>query len=582
VAETMEVLHFHLFCGLGGGARGFNRGRAELNGLRARFRCIGGVDVSPASIRDFNKLAGVPGTVLDLFDREQYIAFHGCEPPADWREATTDDIKAAAHQERPNIVFLSAPCKGFSGLLSESRSKTAKYQALNRLTLRGVWLMLEAWGDDPPELILFENVPRIATRGRALLDQIGALLRRYGYAIAENFHDCGELGGLGQSRKRFLLVARHLEKVPPFLYEPPRRALRAVGDVLGRLPMPGDIAGGPMHALPNLQWKTWVRLAFVEAGSDWRSLNKLRVVDGKLADYLLMPEYGYSDVLGVLPWQATAGTVTGGASATRGRFSVGDPRFEGREFGQFGVRPWNEASGTVTSQRSPGQGCFAVADTRATGVYGGGGKYVVTPFDSPSNTVIAQSTTGHGSFAVADPRCANYRPDAHENKLRIVAWDHVSRTVTGGKHVQSGLLSVADPRLQVQRTKGDNYLTAGHYGVVGWDQSSGAVSAAAGHDNGRWNVADPRLPEANEKLVAIIRLVDPDELLDLDGSSDSAKRERIGNAVPPGAAQAIADLMGQTLLLAWSGQSFALSSTPVWVQPVAVALSVRPAEVGRE
>jgi hypothetical protein len=33
--------------------------------------------------------------------------------------------------------------------------------------------------------------------------------------------------------------------------------------------------------------------------------------------------------------------------------------------------------------------------------------------------------------------------------------------------------------------------------------------------------------------------------------------------------------MGQTLLLAWSGQGFMLSSVPIWVQPVAVALSVR-------
>ena len=72
------------------------------------------------------------------------------------------------------------------------------------------------------ELILLENVPRIASRGRALLDRMTALLRAYGYAVAETTHDCGELGGLAQSRKRFLLLARHQQKVPPFLYEPPK------------------------------------------------------------------------------------------------------------------------------------------------------------------------------------------------------------------------------------------------------------------------------------------------------------------------------------------------------------------------
>lgn len=76
----------------------------------------------------------------------------------------------------------------------------------------------------------------------------------------------------------FLLVARHQEKVPPFLYEPGKKPLRAVSDVLGQMPLPGAQVTGPMH--PSLQWKTWARLAFVEAGSDWRSLNKRDVQDG--------------------------------------------------------------------------------------------------------------------------------------------------------------------------------------------------------------------------------------------------------------------------------------------------------------
>ncbi len=63
--------------------------------------------------------------------------------------------------------------------------------------------------------------------------------------------------------------------------------------------------------------------------------------------------------------------------------------------------------------------------------------------------------------------------------------------------------------------------------------------------------------------------------MELDGLSDSAWRERIGNAVPPDAAQAIAETMGRTLLMAWSGESFLLSAEPIWVQPIAVALSVQ-------
>lgn len=627
----VEIRHFHLFAGLGGGAKGFNRGRARVGTLQARFRCIGGIDVDPAAMRDFARLAGVPGTVLDLFDREQYRAFHNAEPPADWREATPADIQRAAGGERPHIVFLSAPCKGFSGLLSEAKSRTDKYQALNRLTLRGVWLMLEAWADDPPELIVFENVPRLATRGRALLDRITAMLRAYGYATAETTHDCGELGGLAQSRKRFLLVARHLAKVPPLLYEPAKRPLRAVGDVLGRMLLPGDLRAGPMHRVPELQWKTWVRLAFVEAGSDWRSLNRLAVEDGQLRDYLLVPAMhrgGY----GVRAWGEPSGVVAGESRPSNGAFSVADPRVAqsaGWNAGQhYGVHRMGDTTGAMTAQAWPNQGRFAVADPRvpdnefhgfrvvrwdrAAGTVTSGraapgsntqsvadprprpgplfSKYPVAGWERPARTVIGGDDTG--AYAVADPR-----PDwnRHGNNLAVGAWDEPARTViAGGKGVQGGWLSIADPRAGLDVDRGA-YLTGGHYGVVPWDGTAGAVSAAACHDNGRWSVADPRpLPASDQKLVARIvsedgtwhrpfttlelaalqSLVDPEEQLELDGLSDSAWRERIGNAVPPAAAEAIAGEMGRTLLLAWSGETFQLSASPIWVRPVAVALSV--------
>lgn len=542
--DVREIRHFHLFCGLGGGAKGFNKASPRVGNMVGKFRCIGGIDVDAPAIRDFDRLTGARGTVLDLFDRSQFVDFHGVEPPAGWREAGPAHIRAAAGGEYPHIVFLSAPCKGFSGLLAEGKSKTAKYQALNRLTVRGVWLMLEAFADEPPELIVFENVPRIANRGRHLLDQIGELLRAYGYAVAETTHDCGEIGALAQSRKRFLLVARHIEKVPPFLYEPEKKRLQSVGTVLDRMPLPGDPAGGPMHRVPKLQWKTWVRLAFVEAGSDWRSLNRLSVENGVLRDYLIVPR----------------------TLSSSGACSVGNPRFnqsarwnDGQALGVLG---WSETAGVIAGQQSPGQGAYSVADPRVDGV-------------------------------------------RHNNVFRVIAWDQHAQAVTAGGHPTPGGQAVADPRPTGIPQKGDHYLTGGHYGVTKWDEPSGAVSAAACHDNGRWSVADPRvcdsvqagnfiMPAPTDKLVGVIRaldgtwhrpfttlelaalqsLVDPEEHLELDGLSDSDWRERIGNAVPPNAAEAIAGVMGTTLLLAWSGETFVLSAAPIWVRPVAVALSV--------
>ena len=695
LTTDVTFTHWHLFCGAGGGAKGFNKGSARVGSLRARFRCLGGVDVDPAAIRDFSRFAGTPGTVLDMFDLEQYRDFHGREPEPGWRAATPEDLLRSAGFEFPDIVFLSAPCKGFSGLLPEQSSGTAKYQALNRLTLRGVWLMLEAFKEKPPKLIVFENVPRIMTRGRKLLDQIVALLRAYGYAVAETTHDCGEIGGLGQSRKRFLLVARHEETVPPFLYEPEKKRLRGVGEILEKLPLPGDPRGGPMHRVPSLQWKTWVRLAFVEAGADWRSLNKLAINDGFLRDFAIEPDTAWqAGVLGVRRWEDSSGVVAGRSSPTNGAFSVADPRPpEGSlEYQQYGVRPWDEPSGAVINVKSPGQGTFSVSDPRLEGrprfnnvyrivrwgetspaVAGPGGpagglavadprpaprddykqtKYRVTSYDEAAGTVIAASTTGNGAFAVADPRTGygpdslrnklkvvgydeaagtvtgsdrvgsgalsvadprpGYREGAHQNILAVTDWEDRAKTVTGASHVAGGALSVADPRPEAFKNGRKHFEGAGNYGVLPWEAPSKTVAASSHVDNGHWSVADPRnqqtcaetqtdlnacLPAPADRLVAVIRALDgtwhrpfttlelgalqsyfdPDEVnadLVLDGRSDSAWRERIGNLVPPDAAEAIAGVMGTTLLLAMTGQTFMLSNQPIWVQPIAIALSV--------
>ncbi|MFO6177154.1 DNA cytosine methyltransferase, partial [Pseudomonas aeruginosa] len=440
------LYHFHFCCGLGGGAKGFNRSRPRVGNVEAQWECLGGIDVDAGVLRDFAKLAGVPGTQLDLFTRDQYIRFHGKEPPAGWREATPEDIRRAAGGKRPDCVFISSPCKGASGLLSEEKAKTPRYQALNELTLRCIWLMGEAWANDPVPLIAFENVPRLATRGRHLLDQIGQLLGHYGFANAETTHDCGELGGLAQSRKRFLLVARNIEKVPAFLYEPEKKSLRAVGDILARMPLPGNIeAAGPMHRVPSLQWRTWVRLALVRAGSDWRSLNELAIEDGHLRDLVIVPEYR-SGYMGVHGWDDTAGTIAGRSGPTNGAFSVADPRYRQasnwNHGQQFGVIRWAESAPTIPGQTMPGQGTFSVADPRPNWNRHSG-NYRVIRYDQPAGTIIA-----------------------------------------GGKGVQGGQRSVADPRI-LHRDKGDNYLTGGHYGVIGFNQHSGAIAASSRYDSGR-------------------------------------------------------------------------------------------------
>ncbi|WP_061291211.1 DNA cytosine methyltransferase [Azotobacter vinelandii] len=578
IEHTRTFRHFHFCCGAGGGAAGFNDSNPRLGNVQAEWRCIGGIDVDRAALHDFHQLTGTPGTPLDLFTRDQYVRFHGAEPPAGWCEATAEDVRRAAGGETPDTVFISSPCKGATGLVAESMSLTPRYQALNELTLRCVWLMCEAWKDSPVKLIVFENVPRLASRGRHLLDQIVRLLGHFGYAVAETVHNCGEIGHLAQSRPRFLLVARHVEQVPAFLYQPQTYRLRAVGDVLGRMPLAGDLElAGPMHRVPNCQWKTWLRLALVKAGSDWRSLNDYAIdEDGYLRDYIVVPEY-HAGFLGVHGWDEPMGTVAGRSGPTNGAFSIADPRYvqsaQWHHGQQYGVLAWSETAGTITGQKSPGQ----------------------------------------GTYSIADPRPGWAR---HSNHFKVVRWDRHAGTVTGGgKGVQGGWPSIADPRPANAKHKGDAYFTNGHYGVVDWKGYTGAVSASACHDNGKWSVADVRgMPAPNDRLACVIRspdgtwhrpfttlelaalqsFFDPEDiwrpdsdgvlrqvgnLFAMHGSNDSAWRERIGNAVPRAAARAIADVMGHTLLLAEAGETFILSSLPVWVRPLAMAMSLSRREV---
>lgn len=648
-----KVTHFHVCGGLGSGAAGFNDADPSIGPVRGEMVCAGGVDVDPGRCREFKMMTGVEQACLDLFTVGMYQRFHGRLPPAGWREATPQDFRDAAHGLFPDIVFTSMPCKGFSGLLSAHRAATDKYAALNELVPRGVMLTMEAFADNPPGLFIFENVPRVASRGRPLLDLVDKVMAHYGYVGAETVHDCGELGeGLAQSRRRMLKVFRHVKKVPPFLYEPTKRRLHAVGDVLRHMPLPGDDAAGPMHRVPALQWKTWVRLAFVEAGSDWRSLNRLAIEDGQLRDYIITPQM-HAGVLGVNEWGHHVGTVTSRGLPNNGNFAVADPRFDQsakwKDGQALGVRQWGQHTGTVPGQTGPLQGAYSVADPRhhgaakhsnefaivswdrsaraVTSAHGTGQavadprpvrvgplftKYPVTGWGGSTGTVIAGDDMG--AYAVADPR----RDGPSFGKYAVTGYGAAAGTVIAGSTTGQGAFAVADPRPGIQRVKGDDYLTGGHYGVVPWSAHSGAVSASACHDNGPWSVADPRdggpaieeeaqaMPAPNDKLVcritsmdgtwhrpfttlelaALQSLIDPEEWFApdgpggrgqqfvLDGASDQRWREGIGNAVPRKAAKAIGQVMGQTILLARTGETFVLGSTPIWVRPLAVAVSV--------
>lgn len=508
----------HLFCGMGGGALGFRR---------AGFRSVGAVDCDPAAIADLEYLTGEPGTVADL-------------------GALTPEELRAISPECPDVVFTSPPCKAFSGCLPLKTSRSTKYVEMSSLALRGVWLALEAWAPRLPKLILLENVPRIQSRGQRWLEQLKALLVSYGYAVHGSSHDCGVLGGLAQHRRRYLLVARHKEQVPEWLYQPLPRRVRGVGEVLSALPVPkpDSEAGGPLHRLPRMSPLNWLRLALIPPGQDWRAL----------------PE------------------------------RVALPTRAARQNGQLGVNTWEDGSHAVIATSQPSVWWSSVADPRLQ-CQPRNGAYGVEGWQGASCTVIAAACHDNSSLSVADPRITTPK-GRREGAMGVKGWDEPSTTVIAQGIPQNGPWQVADPRLTYNPH-------AGTRAVVGWAEPTHTIIAAARSEKG-CNVADPRLPlvvgdpldlDTKRACYVVIRAEDGcwhrpmttlelaalqgfptkvrGEWLKLDGGSHKGWRGRIGNAVPPPTAEAIARQCLITLRASARGE-FLMSAAPVWVDGPAV------------
>lgn len=547
-----EITDFGLYCGIGGMALGAARCLVRMGGYVGRFRCLGGIDVNPKACRNFGRLVGVPATCMDLFDREQYIDWHGKEPPADWREAMPEDILRAAGGKYPDLVELSAPCKGLSGLLSSEKSKSKKYQALNRLTVRGVFLTLEAFQKDLPSVIFFENVPRIQTRGADLISTMRSMLESYGYAVHCGVHNAGKLYGGGQNRIRFFMIARNIAKVPKLIYKPRDLPLRSIGDVLSQLPWPGDVErGGPMHRLPQISMTTALRLACIRPGHDWRDLQ------GDLSGIKLAHDARQGAYL-VSRWSDPARTITGasGVGVSNSPQAVAQPLNgvpvdgDGKWTGQA-LRVTSEASPSPTVTSADGPSCGAVCVAQAIGRkeglganFGGApGLMGVIPYNSSSPTVSASAgvTQSNMPAAVADIQIQSDR-GRHTNHMAVNGWEDEAGTVTGATHVANGAPSVQDVRL------GHEPRGGGPWGVNDWKEPAATVigsssvrgSNATAVADARPELKSIRLPDNDNRHSSKYRVQAHDE-----PSLTVTTSDRIGSGAPAVQDMRLPDLPGR-------------------------------------
>lgn len=413
-------------------------------------------------------------------------------------------------------------CVGLSGCMSEEKAATEKYQAFNALTLRGIELMVEAWKHSPasrrkqPGLIVFENVPRITSRGKVFLDKIVALLQREGYSVHMSSHCCGELAeGLAEKRPRFLLVARHMETVPDYLRKPRKNKPLALREVLCELPPPRPDTKG-MHRLPDLSDLNKLRLACIPAGGDWRNLppevllyhcesHELEAVTGIR---WVETKGRQTGKLGVLSWEAPARTVIGNSRVCQTWAAVADPRVAWSTTGKFKDRPHHYG---VADDRQPSatiRGMQTLQNTRASlvdprlGVHvqirqgsestPRNGNYGVVEPEQPGPTIRGESQVWCSPTAIPDPRLVVRTSTSDHNKNRqnggygVDSFDEPRGTVVGEAGVQNARASVVDPRLSCAQR-------ATSYGVNSDAEPAGTVVGSHSHDNSAGSVVDPRL-----------------------------------------------------------------------------------------
>lgn len=574
------------FGGSGGGALGFLDAEVRLLGHVGRFECLGSIDFDASACRDFEYFTGAPAWCVDV------------------QAITGAQVRERYGTTAPDVVFMSPPCKGSSRLLSSEKAATAKYQAMNQLAVVWTRVMLDAWGGDPPALVLLENVPGLPARAAKMLRDLRKMLKAAGYVFHASTHDCGEIGGLAQHRQRYLLVARHPKKCPPLLYQPPKRRVRGVGEVLSTLPMPATKAAkawGDLHTMPRLSWRNWLRLALIPAGGDWRDLDG--VLQGRSRREVFRRH-------AVQEWTTPHPAVTGpGGHSVE---AVADPRVEWNN-GAYGVRDWVAPSGTVTGGAHPSKGVFSVADPRvALGCAPFAGAYGVAEWDEPSKVIVGAGNVDNRPVSVADPRIAIEGTALHENKHHVIDWDAPAKTVIGKPQPSSGGPAVADPRIGFEPIEGKRSdARPAWYGVLDWEQPARTIAGQQLVGTGAYSVADPR----DRGFVDGVRILTIDEAmaLDLDVTKpppflpvivaadgtwhrpmtplecaalqsypttlrgepvrfDGVRTliaEHVGNSVPPDAARAIADRMLVALIEADLGAfSLASGSEPVWVTPM--------------
>jgi len=435
---------FFAFGGLGGFAYGAQQSEMHLHGVRMGVEVLGGVDIDQAACDNFEMFTGVKQTCADV------------------TTMTVRDLMRAAQDQSPDVLVITAPCKGSTKLITDEKAAEPYYVALNQLAI--IFLKLAFAAGWKPAFIIFENVPNVTTRARLMIDEMKQIMGAEGYLFSDDYRNLGEDGGLGQQRTRWIMVGRLPSKVAQPLYQPPKKRIRSCGEIIEHMLMPNDPDGGPLFKLPNLSWINLLRLALIPPDGDHRDL--VGVLKEHQARREVFRRYHMT------AWSSSIPTL--GGPGTNGPYGVCDVRLGCKAWaGAYGVVSASSPCDCITSHMKVDNRPAAIADTRVC---------------DPSSIIPQSGNDG-----------------LHWNKYNVRAMGSSAHAVIGATRVGSGAPSVAD----VRPTKGNGLGRGGGWfpgalGVVSMATSAPTITSRASVSTGRFSCADLRVPRAFDKDYGVV------------------------------------------------------------------------------
>ncbi|KEO81293.1 cytosine methyltransferase [Tumebacillus flagellatus] len=240
----------------------------------------------------------------------------------DIKTISGDKFLEASPTGMVDLVAGCPPCQGFSSLTSKYR----RFDPRNEL----IFEMYRVIEQLKPKIIMMENVPGLAQKGKELFEEFLRRISELGYMYEWRVLQVADYG-VPQTRRRLVLLAGkgfHIPFPEPTHSRTGENDLplwRTLRDAISDMPEPVTLSqtkklGGPKnakwHVVRDMSAQNIKRLKKAIPGESWRKIpKKLR------PDCHKDIEAGFPNVYGRLSWDKPSGTITGGCTTlSKGRF----------------------------------------------------------------------------------------------------------------------------------------------------------------------------------------------------------------------------------------------------------------------